>query len=36
MSWSGGKIGDEKLAKKADAQKTEGKWRRERSNLTLG
>ena len=27
------KVGDEKLAKRADAQKVEGKWRRERPNL---
>ena len=30
MSWSCGKMGDEKLAKRADTQKVEGKWRQGR------
>ena len=30
MSWSCEKIGDKKLANRADTQKVEGKWRRER------
>ena len=36
-AWAGYvKKGDEKLAKRADAQKLEGKWRRERSKLRWG
>ena len=31
MGWSfGGKMGDKQLAKRADAQRVEGKWRRGR------
>ena len=34
-SWAGhlGKMGDEKLTKRTDVQKVEGKWRRERRKL---
>ena len=31
-----GKMGDEKVTKRVDAQKVEGKWRRGRSKLQWG
>ena len=36
MGWSCGKMGDEKLAKRADALKMQGKWRRGRPKLRSG
>ena len=36
MGWPGGKMGDEKLAKRADAQRVEGKRRRGRPKLRWG
>ena len=36
MGWSCGKMVYEKLAKRADAQKVEGKWRRVRPKLRWG
>ena len=34
--WSCGKLGDENLAMRADAQNVDGKWRRERPKLRWG
>ena len=36
ISWSCGKMGHKKLAKRADIQKVEGKWRRRRPELQWG